>query len=378
MRTLQLPLPDALEDTMIPDFVERVSFLSAHILHVDLLEEESVIEVTVDHTGDAEAISAAFLKLSSNVAQLRRFREKEMKSNIHLKSEPVHSKLSGDDQKRTFYDEIEMELAHYFDQLFLNMGASLGAKLRRYPSTMSKELMEKCKYHTNFPQNIYSVFEIPHDYQVIDDIREKHHGFLPEHFQQAGRFLQPCICYHCYEEWEGKTYTDNQMMTAAGQCFRHEISWKVDPLRKLEFSMREIVFIGDKEYINETRKTLLEHTWQCFHQLGLSGKVTTANDPFFFYDDMDKANYQLMANSKYELVAVTEKKDVSIASFNDCGEMLCERFQIKGEDDMPLYSGCAAFGIDRWVQVFLQTYGRNRKNWPDEMLHIKEGQYAAK
>ncbi|MEC3682865.1 hypothetical protein P9186_11975 [Bacillus safensis] len=154
MRTLQLPLPDALEDTMIPDFVERVSFLSAHILHVDLLEEESFIEVTVDHTGDAEAISAAFLKLSSNVAQLRRFREKEMKSNIHLKSEPVHSKLSGDDQKRTFYDEIEMELAHYFDQLFLNMGASLGAKLRKYPSTMSKELMEKCKYHTNFPQNI--------------------------------------------------------------------------------------------------------------------------------------------------------------------------------------------------------------------------------
>ena len=119
------------------------------------------------------------------------------------------------------------------------------------------------------------------------------------------------------------------MMTAAGQCFRHEISWKVDPLRKLEFSMREIVFIGDNEYINEIRKTLLEHTWQCFHQLGLSGKVTTANDPFFFYDDMDKANYQLMANSKYELVAVTEKKDVSIASFNDCGEMLCERFQIK-------------------------------------------------
>ncbi|MFP3345602.1 hypothetical protein R0J87_24270, partial [Halomonas sp. SIMBA_159] len=75
--------------------------------------------------------------------------------------------------------------------------------------------------------------------------------------------------------------------------------------------MREIVFIGDSEYINETRKTLLENTWQCFHQLGLSGKVTTANDPFFFYDDMDKANYQLMANSKYELVAVTEKKDVS-------------------------------------------------------------------
>lgn len=93
---------------------------------------------------------------------------------------------------------------------------------------------------------------------------------------------------------------------------------------------------------------------------------------------MDKANYQLMANSKYELVAVTEKKDVSIASFNDCGEMLCERFQIKGENDKPLYSGCAAFGIDRWVQVFLQTYGRNKTNWPDEMLHIKEGHYAAK
>lgn len=85
-----------------------------------------------------------------------------------------------------------------------------------------------------------------------------------------------------------------------------------------------------------------------------------------------------MANSKYELVAVTEKKDVSIASFNDCGEMLCERFHISGEDGLPLYSGCAAFGIDRWVQVFLQTYGRNRKDWPKDMLHLKEERYAAK
>ncbi|CAM5469035.1 hypothetical protein BSAF29S_01405 [Bacillus safensis subsp. safensis] len=41
-----------------------------------------------------------FLKLSSNVAQLRRFREKEMKSNIHLKSEPVHSKLEAGMTKR--------------------------------------------------------------------------------------------------------------------------------------------------------------------------------------------------------------------------------------------------------------------------------------
>ncbi|WP_342474049.1 aminoacyl--tRNA ligase-related protein [Bacillus sp. FSL W8-1141] len=378
MRTLQLPLPEALEDTMISDFMERVSFLSAHIVHVALNEEESMIEVTVDKMGDKEAISTAFSNLSSNIAQLRRFREKEIKSNIHLSSEPVHSKLSEEDQKRTFYDEVELELSNYFDQLFLNIGISLGAKVRRYPSTISKDLMEKCKYHTNFPQNIYSVFEIPHDYQIIDDIREKHHGFQHEHFQQAGRFLQPCICYHCYEEWEGKTYTDNQMMTAAGQCFRHEISWKVDPLRKIEFSMREIVFIGHQEFINETRKALLENTWECFHQLGLSGKVTTANDPFFFYDDIDKANYQLMANSKYELVAVTEKKDVSIASFNDCGEMLCERFHISGEDGLPLYSGCAAFGIDRWVQVFLQTYGRNRKDWPKDMLHLKEERYAAK
>ncbi|MGE6631474.1 aminoacyl--tRNA ligase-related protein [Bacillus sp. NPDC077027] len=378
MKTIQLPLPEQLDDSLMSELMERISFLSAHILHVKLSETNQLVEVTVDDQGDTEAILAAYSELVPNVNQLRRFREKEMKSNVSTSFHPSRSMLNEPDGEKTYYDAVEMKLAAFFDQLFLKIATDFGAKQRRYPSTVSKDLMEKCKYHTNFPQNIYSVFEIPHDYQIIDQIREDNNGFLPEHFQQAGRFLQPCICYHCYEELEGKTYSGSQIMTAAGQCFRHEISWKVDPLRKLEFSMREIVFIGSSDYITETRQALIEKVWHSFNQLGLDGKVITANDPFFFYEDIEKANYQLMANSKYELVALTEKKEVSIASFNHCGDMLCERFQIKDEKGMPLYSGCTAFGIDRWVQVFLQKYGREHTNWPSGMMEIEEESHVAK
>ncbi|PKG48907.1 aminoacyl--tRNA ligase-related protein, partial [Planococcus sp. Urea-trap-24] len=271
-------------------------------------------------------------------------------------------------QKRNYYEETELQILNFIDNQLVNLAKQYGALIREYPTLLSYENMVKNNYHKNFPQNIYSPFEIEHNYKLIEEIRNQtEKNIKDETFKSSGYFLQPCICYHCYEELQDCNI-ENIVFTGKGKCYRHEVEWKKSTYRKNEFYMREIVYFGEKNNVLKIRENLIKEVWAFFKELNLVGKIETATDPFFFYDDMKKSTYQLMTEAKYELVAkISEEKDISIASFNFCNNNLCDAYNIRNSKEELLFSGCTAFGLDRWVALILNTLGEDLDKWPERI-----------
>ncbi|MGO4548852.1 amino acid--ACP ligase [Paenibacillus sp. 2TAB23] len=258
--------------------------------------------------------------------------------------------------------DYAVRLIGLLDRLFEEMAVRRGAALRRYPSMIGIETLEKCGYIRSFPQNLFVVGEFPHRY---DTLRQVKSAADPTALARQSRHaLAPAVCFHCYAEFSGQVLDGPVRLTAMGNCFRHEAEWRVGNHRLTEFGMREVVFVGDTDFVEEERGWWMEEIWSLFVELGLHGSLTTANDPFYFSEDALKIQHQKMASMKYELLVETPARSTfSIASFNHMGDSLCKPFDVKGPAGLPWSSGCVAFGIDRWAFALLAEYGA-WDEWP--------------
>ncbi|WP_418038473.1 aminoacyl--tRNA ligase-related protein [Paenibacillus xylanilyticus] len=254
------------------------------------------------------------------------------------------------------YEAIDEKISQY--------AKSLQASLRSYPSMIDKDVLETCHYIESFPQNLYAVSEFPHRNVTLEKVREDDN--YQQHLRDSTKLLSPAVCFHCYAEYKNRTLEQPVLLTAAGNCFRHEAPWRLGQHRLSEFKMREIVFIGSPDFVEETRTAIMKDIWELFVGLGMSGKIETAHDPFYFPKDAIKQQYQLMSSMKFELIAEIKNRGsaFSIASFNNVKDTLCKEFLITNARKEFLHSGCVAFGIDRWVYAILETYGTNTANWP--------------
>ncbi len=259
---------------------------------------------------------------------------------------------------------LAVSLYERIDRLLLAMAERINCELRQYPSMIPLDMLDKCQYIPSFPQNIHLVSEIPHRLESLKKARQPE--LLPELARLSPFALAPAVCFHCYAELSGSRLREPTALTARGHCYRHEAPWRLGKHRLNEFSMREIVLFGDADYVETQRKFVMDEAWKLFSSLGLSGKIETASDLFYFSEDTDKGQHQLAANLKYELIVTPqdEAPSFSIASFNFMGDSLCKPFHVTNHLEVPLQSGCAAFGLDRWVYALLLTYGANYEDWP--------------
>ena len=57
-------------------------------------------------------------------------------------------------------------------------------------------------------------------------------------------------------------------------------------------------------------------------------------------------------------------RPLAIASFNDHELFFGDAFGISLADGMPAWTGCVAFGLERWLLAVLASYGVDPRNWP--------------
>ncbi len=274
---------------------------------------------------------------------------------------PLESIFAGNGSVRR---DIAVSLHEALDRLFAGLALNREARLRKYPSMIPLRILEKCRYISSFPQNIHLVSEIPHRLEALQKVKETDR--LEDIARLSAFALSPAVCFHCYEELSGRRLHHPLVLTACGTCFRHEAPWRLGQHRLNEFSMREIVLFGGDAYVESMRKSLMDEAWTLFEALGLSGRIETASDPFYFSEDALKSQHQLMANMKYELIVNVGngEESFSVASFNHMSDTLCKPFGIVDEADKPVHSGCVAFGVDRWVYALLATHGPDFDRWP--------------
>lgn len=245
--------------------------------------------------------------------------------------------------------------------------ASYATDDQDYPSMISSSTMERCDYVRTFPQNAYMVDQFPHDYESLRDIKSaSDYRSLQE---PSGKMLSPATCFHFYEDNADTVREANSAILAKSHCYRHEASWRMAPHRLQEFDMLELVLVGDEGYVENVRGEMIARIWELFGHLGLKGFVETASDPFYFPSDAVKSNYQIMAATKYEFVAVTEPAfQCAVASFNNVGNSLCKNFNIRLASGDFAHSGCIAFGLDRVVVALCWAHGCSLEHWPASVI----------
>ncbi len=260
-------------------------------------------------------------------------------------------------------------LPQRLDRFFLDLALGMGAEPRQYPAMIPFAAMEACHYIEHFPQDIYGVYEFPHDAEVLAQMVATHDYRTP--LRPTSSMLAPAICYHCYHELAGQRIRAPLLLTAEGHCFRHEAPWRLNAHRLLEFRMREIVFYGDPAFVRETRGRMMAATWQAFAAFGLGGHVQTASDPFYFTRYAELGRHQLLHDMKYELVGTPSGEEAfSLASFNDLGDSLCAPFDVCDAGGRPLHSGCVGFGLERWARALVATHGDDPAAWPGAALRL--------
>jgi seryl-tRNA synthetase len=262
---------------------------------------------------------------------------------------------------------IHARLHRVYDRMFLEFAIRFGAAERVYPSMIDLAVLDRCRYVQQFPQNVYLVDELPHERDLLTRMRAGETD--RESLRRSTPYLlNPALCFHTYAEFADSSVAGPVVLTMSGRCFRHEAPWRLDGFRMADFTMREIAYLGPPREVATLRQRLLEQTRDLFLELGLSGRIETATDPFYHAQDAELGKYQLLAKAKYELVVETPRgATAAIASFNNLQDSLCRQFAITGSGGMLLHSGCAAFGIDRWVRATLDQHGADPAAWPAQL-----------
>jgi hypothetical protein len=215
--------------------------------------------------------------------------------------------------------------------------ASQSAAERIWPALILAETLRRAGYHEAFPHLLMSA-SVTRDPESASSE------------QTASQFaLSPAVCYHAYASLENQQLSEGRIFAARGHCFRNEAPAELQPgRRQIEFQMRELIFVGSPEWLEERLRNMREDVLHLAQTCGLIGKWQTASDPFFLPrpEARGKAAMQMLLGTKSELCL---PDGLAIASINRHRTFFGERFQISLPDRTPAHSACVAFGLDRWA-----------------------------
>jgi len=170
--------------------------------------------------------------------------------------------------------------------------------------------------------------------------------------EPAALGLPSAACFAVYLHHRGGRVPDHTTVTVLGRCFRREERY--DGLRRLlGFHMREIVALGSRDFVTEHLRAYGDRTAEFASALGLPGRLEAATDPFYDAGGQ-RALLQRLSPVKHEYVV----DDLAIASLNVHRNFFGERCDIRLRGTgAPVFTGCVAFGLERWMSVLRTRYG---------------------
>ena len=252
-----------------------------------------------------------------------------------------------------------LSLLQRFDRLLTRIAVeAFGAEVRDYNTLMPAEYLRRAGYFSSFAHSITFAFHLQEDLDRLENFADRHREGADLKLESLDEIatpeycLSPAVCYHAYGSMIDRRFDESdhglRVQTAGGRCFRYE-SKNITTLDRLwEFSMREIIFIGEKELVLDARQRAIDIIWRLIEQLDFTACLETASDPFFTTDFRSLRFFQLANELKYELrLPVDIDKSVAAASFNYHESFFGQDFAIHTESGEQVHTGCAAFGLER-------------------------------
>ncbi len=238
-----------------------------------------------------------------------------------------------------------------------------------YNSLVPSDWLRRAGYFSSFPHSVTFAVHLREDFEAIERFGKRHGQGENPTFEDVSEIappehcLSPAVCYHTYGALMGHRLSAGAVSayTGHGRCFRYE-SKNLRGLDRLwEFSMREIVWLGDREAVLGARETAIDSAWRLVSLLDLSARLETACDPFFAGDFPSLRFFQLAHDLKYELqVDVAPGTSIACASFNYHERFFGTRFGITSAHGEAAHTGCAAFGLERLLYACYCQHGLER------------------
>ncbi len=256
------------------------------------------------------------------------------------------------------------------DRMFQAWAKRVQAREHQFPIFIQAKELNKLDYFKSFPHLIsFPVYLDPSE----DNLRKFVEG---KRVDEEGRLhltatapihdcLTPAACYHFYVTYQGREFSEPLYLTTRANCFRRETHY-VPLRRQWNFGMREIVCIGTANEVTSFIKSYRDWLTEMFTLLQLPVEWQVATDPFFDPSRNPKHLMQQIDPVKYEMIYEGE---LSIGSTNNHRNYFGEAFQIL-RDGEPAFSGCVAFGLERWVFAILNEFGPDENHWPSEVRSL--------
>ncbi|WP_328451085.1 hypothetical protein OG780_23135 [Streptomyces sp. NBC_00386] len=249
---------------------------------------------------------------------------------------------------------LEPEEAALFDALetrFQGIAAALGARQVAGPALLPEEDLARLDFFRNFPHLGLPVATLT-DRARGELARGEVSTPSPEHpLASTGCYLPTATCYGLLVSLKERAFETPEVITSVGRCFRNEDHY--DGLRRLRaFHMREALYVGSQEGVVDHLSRATELVLGLADLLGIKVRREPATDPFYLGDG-SRALLNQLDPVKFEFVS---DDGTAIASVNRHRNFFGERLGIRFADESA-YSGCLAFGVERWVHALLQVHG---------------------
>ncbi len=375
-QTLQIPRDASGSD--VPQCQYAAAFLVPGI--ADVSYDNGIWTFVLDQPADSELLSTRLGSL------IERYRIEDATSNIAFQLEPpADAHLPGLPDVQPEAQEIALGL-NIYDAPFARLIRFLDdAILKRfvpvfhpceesYPNVIPVESLAKANHISSFPEHLHFVSHLESDVKNLDEFAAATRGGNVDVLtNDSARFApiqlvqNPSTCYHCYARRTGQDIGENTAVTAITKCHRYEAINLKQPGRLLEFSLREIIFLGTPDYVRETRAQSVSLIENLVKDWSIFGSLISANDPFFSSDYANKATHQQRLALKYEYKALfPPNQPLSVLSSNLHGPTFSKAFSIS-QQGQPINTGCIGFGLERLALVLIAQHGSDFNDWPENL-----------
>ncbi len=376
---LDISLPQTIDAELAEVVQEQGVYASPGITKLTVNEERN--SVTVDYDGDTSAIESVVQKyLIDLVKRFRRVTKGVIKEISRSDYRALETNVFEQLVERGWAFPLgagqvgiagrALDVFEGFDRCFVDIAERVfDAKHQRYPMLMPTDVLHRCNYFSSFPHLVSIVSHFHEDYELLKEVRDANDGakqatiVSPEHLEIAAAGLTPAVCYHCYHGLEDRELTENSVFTAIGRCARYESTNMVGLDRLWDFSMREIIFVGEEQWVVEQRERSMEAFYELLTELDLNCLFEGAADPFFAPIYANKSYWQSNSGLKFEgRFPVEEKADgstrtMSCVSFNLHQDFFGKTFNISLKSGEPVHTGCVGIGVDRFVLAYFIQHG---------------------
>lgn len=342
-------------------------------------------ELLEESRGDLERISTSIRRLAAGMcANYRsvpvRVLERVGDGSFAYEDDPHPELLRCGDliefgRGRFGFGDRMTRLLRRLDEMCLHYAAEYDAAHRQFPALIGADAMDTCRYLTSFPHSLCLVAHLREDLDGIEAFAREAHWegkrlvMPPESLDDVKVLLAPSVCFHCYAGLAGTRLDGPLTVTAIGKCFRYE-SGNLTGLERLwDFTMREVIFVGERAFVLGGRDTSVASVVRLLDRLGLQFTIETASDPFFIDGFATQATFQKLFDLKYEIRAALPYagRTLAVGSFNYHQDFFGRAFGISTADGSPAHTGCVGFGLERLALAVVAQHGVNPDGWPEAL-----------